>query len=33
MESDKGDDCRWTYEGPAQAKVLELYQYDWNSGY
>ena len=24
MDSDKGDDCWWTYEGPAQAEVLKL---------
>ena len=33
MESDKGDDRRWTYEGPAQAEVQELRQYDRNGGY
>ena len=33
MESDEGDDRRWTYEGPAQAEVQELRQYDRNGGY
>ena len=33
MESDEGDDRRWTYEGPAQAEVPKLHQYDRNGGY
>ena len=24
METDKGDNRRWTYEGPTQAEVLKL---------
>jgi hypothetical protein len=33
MESDEGDDRRWTYEGPAQAEVQELRQLSRNGGY
>jgi len=33
MDSDEGDDRRWSYEGPAQAEVQELRQYDRNGGY
>jgi hypothetical protein len=33
MKSDEGHDRRWIYEGPAQAEVLKLRQYDWNGGY
>jgi hypothetical protein len=33
MDSDEGDNRRWTYEGPAQAEVLKLCRYDWNGGY
>ncbi len=33
IESDKGDDRRWTYEGLTQAEVPKLRQYDWNGRY
>ena len=33
MDSNEGDDCWWTYKGPAQAEVLKLCQYNQNGGY
>jgi len=33
MDSDEGDNRRWTYKGPTQAEVQELRQYNQNSRY